>query len=100
MLEYARPVLNASGSLYMCCINYESSLKGNHVSGAHVNYLIEGLDLAGSLFESNNTSNTPRPTDWESAVVGCEGIQWNPIDRIAHHPSLDGWTDLQIHCER
>jgi len=67
------------------------TLKGNHVSGAHVNYLIEGLDLAGSLFESNNTSNTPRPTDWESAVVGCEG---------AHHPSLDGWTDLQIHCER
>jgi parallel beta-helix repeat protein len=76
------------------------TLKGNHVSGAHVNYLIEGLDLVGSLFESNNTSNTPRPTDWESAVVGCEGIQWNPIDRIAHHPSLDGWTDLQIHCER
>ncbi len=28
MLEYDRPVLNATGSLYMCYINYESSLSG------------------------------------------------------------------------
>ena len=80
------------------------TLKDNYVSGAQVNYLIEGLDLLGTLVESGNTSGPPRMTDWEAAKTGCtwDGITdtWGTIDRAAHHPSLDGWVDQRIHCER
>jgi hypothetical protein len=81
------------------------TLKGNHVSGAQVNYLIEGLDLVGTLVESGNTSETPRMTDWESAKAGCPREDgsfdtWGTLDKVAHHPSLPGWTDQRIHCER
>jgi len=69
-----------------------------------VNYLIDGLDLVGTLIESGNTSGPPRMTDWESAKAGCiiNGVtdRWGTIDRVAHHPTLDGWTDQRIHCER
>jgi parallel beta-helix repeat protein len=80
------------------------TLKDNYVSGAQVNYLVEGLDLVGTLIESGNTSGPPRMTDWAVAKVGC-GIgdvtdTWGAIDRVAHHPSLDGWVDQRIHCER
>lgn len=80
------------------------TLKDNHVSGAQVNYLIEGLDLVGTLVESGNSSGPPRMTDWESAKFGCtvNGVtdSWGTIDRVAHHPTLDGWVDQRIHCER
>lgn len=80
------------------------TLKDNFVSGAQVNYLIEGLDLVGTLIESGNTSGPPRMTDWESAKYGCTmgGVTdwWGTIDRAAHHPTLNGWTDQRIHCER
>ena len=75
------------------------TLTGNYVSGAYINYLIEGLDLVGTLVESNNTSGSPGPACWEEAVTGCDGITWGPTDRVAHHPSVTGWTDLTIHCE-
>ena len=79
------------------------TLSDNYVSGAHVNYLIEGLDLAGTLVESGNTSGAPRTTDW-GASRGCSlgGVTdtWGPIDRVAHHPALAGWVDQRIHCER
>jgi len=79
------------------------TLKDNFVSGAQVNYLIEGLDLVGTLVESGNTSGSPRMTDWENDAH-CEfnGVvdTWGTIDRAAHHPTLDGWTDQRIHCER
>ncbi len=80
------------------------TLKDNYVSGAQVNYLIEGLDLVGTLVESANTSGPPRMTDWRSAKAGCtmDGVtdRWGTIDRVARHPTLDGWVDQRIHCER
>jgi len=75
-------------------------LTDNNVSGAHVNYLVEGLDEVGSLVESGNVSTAPRWSDWDAARHGCGGLTWGPTDRIAHHPSLPGWTDLRVHCER
>jgi parallel beta-helix repeat protein len=72
----------------------------NHVTGANINYLVEGLDMQGTLIEKDNISTTPRRTDWDAARYGCEGIYWGPTDKIAHHPSLPGWTDMRIHCER
>jgi parallel beta-helix repeat protein len=76
------------------------TLQDNQVTGAHINYLVEGLDVVGTFIQSGNTSNAPRRTDWNAARFGCEGVTWGPTDFIAHHPSLDGWTDLRIHCER
>lgn len=80
------------------------TLADNHVEGAHINYLVEGLDLEGTLVESGNTSGPPRLSDWQSAREGCwDGsaqVTWGPIDRVAHHPTLPGWTDQWVHCER
>ena len=76
------------------------TLKDNSVNGAHINYLVEGLDLLGALDDTNNVSITPRKTDWDAARLGCNGVYWKPTDKIAHHPALAGWTDLRIHCER
>jgi fibronectin type 3 domain-containing protein len=73
------------------------SLQGNDVTGTHINYLVEGLDVAGTLDESGNASHAPRRSDWES--LGCASVS-TPLDKVAHHPSLAGWTDLRIHCER
>jgi len=80
------------------------TLSGNHVEGAQINYLIEGLDLLGDLLESGNTSGQPRMSDWEAARNGCPGPsgldRWGTIDRVAHHPSIAGWMDQRIHCEQ
>lgn len=73
-------------------------LQDNFVSGAHIDYLIEGLD--GEIVETGNVSETPRLTDWQAARQGCEGRTWGPLERVAHHPALPGWTDRLIHCER
>jgi hypothetical protein len=75
------------------------TLSGNYVAGAHINYLVEGLDLNGTLVDSGNTSGAPRSSDWESSH-GCNGLTWGPLDRVAHHPALPGWSDLRVHCER
>ena len=78
------------------------SLRDNHVGGAQVNYLIEGLDLAGTLEETGNISTAPRLTDWKTdANCGMGGVNdsWAAIDFAAHHPSIPGWTDQRIHCE-
>jgi hypothetical protein len=40
----------------------------NYVSGIQVSYLIEGLDLIGTLVESGNTSVPPGITDWEDGA--------------------------------
>jgi len=69
------------------------------VAGAHINYLIEGMDLDGQLILDNNRFGAPRQTDW-GASKGCDGVTWGPTNMVAHHPSLTGWTDLRIHCER
>ena len=75
------------------------TLQGNYVAGCQINYLIEGLDLLGTLVESGNTSGAPRDTDWQ-ASAGCGSDTWGAIDRVAHHPALAGWVDKRVHCER
>ena len=76
------------------------TLTGNYVSGAHINYLIEGLDLVGTLVESDNTSGSPRLTCWEAPSAGYDGITWEPTDRVAHNPSVTGWTDFPVRSAR
>jgi hypothetical protein len=77
-------------------------LTDNHVAGAQINYLVEGLDLVGTLVDSGNISLQPRMTDWETdAGCGQGGMNdsWGTIDFAAHHPTLPGWTDQRVHCE-
>lgn len=80
------------------------TLRDNNVSGAQINYLVEGIDLIGTFIDINNTSESPRLTDWVSSHSGCTRYgstdYWNTLDFVAHHPSLDGWTDQRVHCER
>ena len=78
-------------------------LRDNFVKGAQVNYLVEGLDLAGSFIAENNISEAPMDTDWRhSARCTLGGVtdSWGTYDFVAHSPSLPGWTDIRIHCER
>ena len=78
------------------------TLQDNHVTGAQVNYLVEGLDLVGTFIDSGNVSTTPRMTDWHDDAHcdrGGELDSWATIDFAAHHPTLPGWTDQRIHCE-
>jgi parallel beta-helix repeat protein len=79
--------------------NATVTMEDNVVTGAQINYLVDGLDLVGQLIDQNNTSNSPRQSDWEGSK-GCQGISWGALDKVAHDPSLPGWTDLRIHCER
>ncbi len=77
------------------------TLTDNHVTGAQVNYLIEGLDLVGTLVESGNISIAPRMTDWETDAnceIGGANDSWTTIDFAAHHPTIPSWTDQRIHC--
>jgi hypothetical protein len=76
------------------------TLKDNVVSGAQINYFIEGVDVLGQLIEQNNVSQVPRLSDWEAARTGCDGATWGALDKVAHAPALAGWTNLRIHCER
>ena len=76
------------------------TLKDNSVTGANINYLVEGFDLQGQFIDQNNLSQAPRLSDWQAARTGCNGITWGALDKVAHHPSLPGYTDLEIHCER
>jgi hypothetical protein len=75
------------------------TLSGNSVTGAHINYLIEGLDLSGTFLGTGNHSGTPRATDWQGSK-GCDGVTWGPLDCVAHHPTVGGCTDIRVHCER
>jgi parallel beta-helix repeat protein len=76
-------------------------LQDNYVSGAQINYLVEGLDLMGDFIDSGNISIEPRYTDWvEDAGCPQGGMndRWGIHDFVAHHPSLSGWTDKRVHC--
>jgi hypothetical protein len=78
------------------------TLTDNYVAGAQINYLVEGLDLVGTLIDSGNVSVQPRYTDWETdAGCGQGGMndRWGAHDFVAHHPTLPGWTDKRVHCE-
>ena len=75
----------------------------NTVTGAQVNYLVGGVDVAGELVAVDNTSLVPRMTDWQGdASCEWDGIvdSWGPLDFVAHNPTLAGWTDQRIYCER
>ncbi len=75
-------------------------LTDNNVTGAHINYLVEGLDQVGTLIDTGNVSNAPRRSDWGAARTGCNGAFWGATDFVAHHPALPGWSDIRVHCER
>ncbi len=79
------------------------TLADNTVTGAQVNFLVEGLDVLGELVVSGNVSNSPQLTDWEGDQ-NCtwDGItdSWGAIDFVAHDPTIEGWTDQRIYCER
>ncbi|MCL4529834.1 MAG: hypothetical protein M1282_10525 [Chloroflexi bacterium] len=76
------------------------TLKDNTVTGAHINYFIEGLDVLGAFIDENNISLSPQFSDWDAARHGCNGVTWGALDKVAHDPTLPGYTDLLIHCER
>ncbi|MBU1935317.1 hypothetical protein KKF04_04635 [Patescibacteria group bacterium] len=76
------------------------TLRDNTITGAHINYLIEGFIIKGQFIDENNVSLSPRQSDWEAARLGCEGLTWGPLGKVAHNPSLSGYIDLKIHCER
>jgi hypothetical protein len=103
--EPAAPLGSLCGSAPLCqewahvAAGRTLTLQGNYVAGCQINYLIEGLDLLGTLVESGNTSGAPRDTDWQ-ASSGCGSDTWGAIDHVAHHPALAGWVDKRVHCER
>jgi hypothetical protein len=78
-------------------------LADNTVTGAQVNFLVEGLDVHGELIVSGNVSNVPRLTDWEGdAACTWDGVtdNWGTLDFVAHEPAIEGWSDLRVYCER
>ncbi len=79
------------------------TLANNVVSGAQVNYLIEGLEVVGELIEHDNISESPRMTDWQGDIdCTWDGItdSWGTLDYVAHDPTISSWIDQRIYCER
>lgn len=76
------------------------TLKDNLVSAAQINFLVEGFDNLGQFMDENNISQMPQLSDWHAAKIGCEGVRWGALDKVAHDPILPGYKDLMIHCER
>lgn len=79
------------------------TIEDNTVTGAQVNFLVEGLAVDGDLIVSGNVSNSPRMTDWQGdANCTWDGITdtWGPLDFVAHDPTIPGWLDQRIYCER
>jgi hypothetical protein len=76
------------------------TMRDNTVTGAQINYLVEGLAMFGQFIDENNISLTPQRSDWGAARTGCNGVTWGALDKVAHDPSLPGYTDLRIQCER
>lgn len=73
-------------------------LHDNSVSGAHIDYVVGGV--SGAFEEWNNVAGVPRLSDWNAARNGCLGQTWGPLLKVAHNPTLAGWTDLAVDCER
>jgi len=79
------------------------TLTDNSVTGAQINYLVEGLDVRGDLVVSGNVSTKPHWTDWEGDTdCAWDGItdSWGRHHFVAHDPTIEGWEDLRIYCER
>ena len=99
--EDAGPCIGDICQVYLLIPEGETFIfKDNTVTGAHINYLFEGIINKGEFIDENNVSLSPQKSDWEAAKFGCDGITWGPLDKVAHHPSLPGYTDLRVHCER
>lgn len=75
-------------------------MRDNQVTGAHINYLVDGLAAWGEFVDVNNVSAAPQRSDWHAARAGCNGLTWGPVDKAAHDPSLAGYRKLAVHCER
>jgi len=79
------------------------TISDNTVTGAQANFLVEGLEDLGDLVLSGNVSNTPQLTDWaadEACIRDGTTYSWGALDFVAHDPTIDGWTDQRIYCER
>lgn len=79
------------------------TLADNTVTGAQINFLVEGLDVQGELVISGNVSESPRQTDWEGANrCSWDGItdNWDTLDFVARDPTIEGWINRRIYCER
>ena len=76
------------------------TMKDNTVTGAQINYLIDGFDILGTFIDENNVSQSPQLSDWYAAKHGCNGVTWGAFDKVAYAPTLPGYTDLLIQCER
>ena len=77
------------------------TMRDNTVTGAHINYFVEGLAIFGNFIDENNISQTPQLSDWGASRAGCYGtVSWGAYDKVGHDPSLPGYTDLAIYCER
>jgi hypothetical protein len=75
-------------------------LTDNLVRGAHINYLVQGVEVHGSFEISGNVSETPRESGWEAAANGCNGYTWGPLDFVALNPSIEGWQEIPVLCTR
>lgn len=75
-------------------------MEDNTVTGAQINYLIVGFALFGEFIDNNNVSLTPQLSDWPAAKTGCKGVIWGALDKAAYHPSLPGYEEVRVHCER
>lgn len=79
------------------------TVSGNVATGAQVNFLVEGLDVQGELIVDGNISNEPRSSDWQAdAACTWDGItdSWGTLGLVAHDPTIEGWVDQRIYCER
>ena len=74
-------------------------LSDNLVRGAHINYLVDGVDVQGTFVVSGNVSESPQETCWFAAGNGCEGRTWGPLDFVALNPKIEGWLERMIYCE-
>jgi len=75
-------------------------MEDNTVTGAQINYLIIGFALFGEFIDNNNVSLTPQLSDWHDARIGCKGVTWGALDKVAHNPELPGYTDVRVICTR
>lgn len=78
----------------------KATMRDNRVTGAQINYLIEGLADLGQFTEGNNVSSLPRLSDWHAARYGCDGLTWGAMDKVAHDPTWSGYVTMRVHCER
>ena len=75
-------------------------MRDNLVRGAHINFLVQGIEVLGDFMISGNVSEAPQESDWEAAAYGCNGSTWGPMDFVAWKPAFEGWLERPILCER